>query len=121
MFSMSAHRAELLFCSLGSDRWCCLAAASERRRFWRCCTRWRRPAPHGLCYSCPDQRDKIGQDFDAAGHLSRSALDKIGLPREADVFICGPTRFMADMRAALAGFGLTPARIRTEVFSGGEP
>ena len=28
---------------------------------------------------------------------------RLGLPRDADVYLCGPTRFMADMKEALAG------------------
>ena len=53
-----------------------------------------------VCYSRPGSRDKIGEDFDAIGHLSRSAFDEVGIPREADVYLCGPKRFMADERSA---------------------
>ena len=79
--------------------------------------------PHGrsyVCYSRPGARDKIGEDFDATGHLSRSVFDEVGFPREADVYLCGPTRFMADMKEALAAFGLAPQRIHAEIFNGGE-
>jgi len=55
-----------------------------------------------VCYSRPGSRDKIGEDFNAAGHLSRSVFDEVGIPRDADVYLCGPTRFMADMKEALA-------------------
>jgi ferredoxin-NADP reductase len=55
-----------------------------------------------VCYSRPSSQDKMGQDYDAIGHLSRSVFDEVGLPREADVYLCGPTRFMADMREVLA-------------------
>ena len=48
-----------------------------------------------VCYSRPGSYDRIGEDFDAAGHLSQSSLEKVGVPREADIYICGPTRFMA--------------------------
>ena len=61
--------------------------------------------PHGrsyVCYSRPGSLDKMGEDFDATGHLSRSVFDEVGVPREADVYLCGPTRFMADMKEALA-------------------
>ena len=60
---------------------------------------------HGRCYVCysrPASRDRMGEDFDATGHLSRSVFGEIGIPREADVYLCGPDRFMADMKAALA-------------------
>jgi ferredoxin-NADP reductase/MOSC domain-containing protein YiiM len=45
-----------------------------------------------VCYSRPDPRDKVGEDFDATGHLSRSVLDDVGVAREADFYLCGPTR-----------------------------
>jgi ferredoxin len=79
--------------------------------------------PHGrshVCYSRPDPRDKIGKDFDAAGHISRSVFDGIGVPRDADVYLCGPNHFMADMKAELSSFGVALERIYVEMFNGGE-
>ena len=71
-----------------------------------------------VCYSRPDSRDKMGEDFDATGHLSRSVLDEVGVSREADVYLCGPTRFMTDMKEALATVGVAPERIHVELFNG---
>src|SRR4029077_15573546 len=71
-----------------------------------------------VCYSRPGSHDKVGEDFDAAGHLSRSVFDEVGVPREADVYVCGPTRFIADMRKALATLGVAPERIHVEIFNG---
>ena len=62
----------------------------------------------------------MGEDFDAIGHLSRSVFDEVGVPREADVYLCGPTRFMAEMKEALATLGVAPERIHVEIFSGSE-
>jgi ferredoxin-NADP reductase/MOSC domain-containing protein YiiM len=73
-----------------------------------------------VCYSRPGSGDKMGEDFDAAGHLSRSVLDKVGIPREADVYLCGPTRFMADMKEALAALDVASDRIHVEIFNGSE-
>jgi len=73
-----------------------------------------------VCYSKPDSRDKIGEDFDATGHLSRSVFDEIGVARETDVYLCGPTRFMSDMKEALVAFGVAPQRIHVEIFNGSE-
>ena len=78
---------------------------------------------HGRSYvsfSRPELADRLGTDFDAAGHLSRAEFDKVGLTPDADVYLCGPSRFMADMRAALAEFGVRPDRIHVEIFNGGE-
>ena len=33
-----------------------------------------------VCYSKPGSSDKMGEDFDAAGHLSRSVFDEVGVP-----------------------------------------
>jgi MOSC domain-containing protein YiiM/ferredoxin-NADP reductase len=73
-----------------------------------------------VCYSRPGSRDKIGVDFDATGHLSRSVFDEVGVPREANVYLCGPARFMAEMKETLATLGVGPERIHVEIFNGSE-
>jgi ferredoxin len=80
--------------------------------------------PHGrsyVCYSRPGSTDRMPEDFDATGHLSRSVFDEVGVPREADVYLCGPIHFMAEMKAALATSGIAPERIHVELFNGSEP
>jgi ferredoxin-NADP reductase/MOSC domain-containing protein YiiM/ferredoxin len=72
-----------------------------------------------VCYSRPGLRDRIGEDFDAPGHLSRAVLEGVGVPREADVYLCGPPLFMAEMKEALATLGVPPERINVETFYGG--
>jgi ferredoxin len=62
----------------------------------------------------------MGEDFEAVGHLSRSVFDQIGVPKEADVYLCGPARFMADMKPALAAVGVAPGRTYVEIFNGSE-
>ncbi|MET4804632.1 MOSC and FAD-binding oxidoreductase domain-containing protein [Bradyrhizobium sp. LB11.1] len=74
-----------------------------------------------ICYSKPAPRDRLGEDFDAPGRLSQSTFDNVGIPHDADVYLCGPARFMADMKQALATFGIVPDRVHVEVFNGGEP
>ena len=73
-----------------------------------------------VCYSRPAPRDRMGEDFDAAGHLSRSTFDLVGIPRAADVYVCGPAPFMAEMKEALANLGVGPEQIHIEIFNGGE-
>jgi hypothetical protein len=113
-----------------------VAAPSTREVLWLHAARDRQHHPfasevrrlipalaHGhsyICYSRPGSRDKVGQDFDAAGHLSRSAFDEVGVPPEADVYLCGPTRFMVDMKEALADLGIVQERIHVEIFNGSE-
>ena len=112
------------------------AARSTRQVLWLHAARDRRHHPfaaevrrlvlaltHGrsyVCYSRPGSGDKMGEDFDATGHLSRPVFDEASVPREADVYLCGPTRFMADMKEALATLGVAPRRIHVELFNGSE-
>jgi len=74
-----------------------------------------------VCFSRPGSLDKIGEDFDAKGRLSRSMFDAAGVPRDADVYLCGPNRFMADMKEELSAFGIEPQRVHLEIFNGSEP
>jgi ferredoxin-NADP reductase/MOSC domain-containing protein YiiM len=90
--------------------------AAEVRRLMLALTR----GGSHVCYSRPGSRDKMGEDFDATGHLSRSVVDEVGAPLEADVYLCGPTRFMAEMKVALASLGVAPERIHVEIFNGRE-
>jgi ferredoxin len=73
-----------------------------------------------VCYSRPDSSDQLGEDFDATGHLSPSVLDQVGIPPKADVYLCGPTGFMAEMKEALATVGVPLERIHVELFNGSE-
>jgi ferredoxin len=62
----------------------------------------------------------MGKDFDANGHLERSIFEAIGLPQDADIYLCGPTRFMADMQQTLKVLTVASQRIHVEIFNGGE-
>src|SRR5690348_7432263 len=78
--------------------------------------------PHAhrhICYSSPGPGDLAGRDYDTAGRLSAPVLAGLGLPRDADAYLCGPPAFMAEMSAALAAEGVDAARIRTEIFGAG--
>ena len=112
------------------------AAGSARQVLWLYAARDRQHHPfvtevrglvrtlaHGhsyVCYSKPGAHDQIGADFDATGHLSQSVFDTVGLSREADVYLCGPGRFMTDMEQALAAWGVARERIHLEIFNGGK-
>jgi ferredoxin-NADP reductase/MOSC domain-containing protein YiiM len=78
------------------------------------------PARSYVCFSRPAVADRLGTDFDAAGRLSRAVFEEAGVTPEADVYLCGPTSFMADMRAALTELGVRPDNLHLEIFNGGE-
>jgi ferredoxin-NADP reductase/MOSC domain-containing protein YiiM len=64
-------------------------------------------------YTLPRRTDR---DHDAVGRPSPQALAALGLPTDADAYLCGPASFLADLTTALTGLGLDPARVHTEVF-----
>ena len=65
MFSTSACRAAASCCNPESGRSCCSAQESARRRFWRCCTRWRRRGRRGRSCGCYQARDRQHHPFAA--------------------------------------------------------
>ena len=70
-------------------------------------------------YSAPDPEDEPGVDFDTRGRLDIAMLEQLGVPRDADFFICGPTAFMSALTAGLAAWGIPTNRIHTELFGAG--
>ena len=73
-----------------------------------------------ICYTRPGPSDKAGEDFNTTSRFSRSFFDGVGLPRDTEVYLCGPARFMADMKEALTALGVAAERIHMEIFNGGE-
>ena len=72
-------------------------------------------------YSSPDAEDRPNVDFDAPGQLNMQALQQLGVPREADFYICGPSTFMHDLTVGLAAWGVAADRIHTEIFGSQPP
>ena len=111
------------------------AEASPREVWWLYGARDRREHPfaeetrtllkalaHGhshIRYSSPGPEDRPGVDFDARGRLDMRVLQELGVPRNADFYICGPSAFMSDLTAGLAAWGVAPSRIHTEIFGAG--
>ena len=69
-----------------------------------------------VAYSRPAANDHQGVEYAVQGRLSAKLINNLGLPRDADAYLCGPVSFMADLRAALTSYGLDPARIHIETF-----
>ena len=80
--------------------------------------------PHGkshINYSRPGPQDRPGVDFDASGRISIDACEKLGVPRDADFYLCGPAGFMHDLSAGLAAWGISDHRVHTEIFGPEKP
>src|SRR5262249_24636216 len=55
-----------------------------------------------IWYSRPGAADREGRDYDAPGRLSIRLLGELGVPRDADFYICGPPSFLSDSSTGLA-------------------
>ncbi|HEV3019569.1 MAG TPA: MOSC and FAD-binding oxidoreductase domain-containing protein [Burkholderiaceae bacterium] len=72
-----------------------------------------------IWYSRPAADDRQGREYDATGRLGIEVLDRLGVPRGGDFYICGPSGFLGDLRTGLAAWGVPADRIHAELFSGG--
>jgi ferredoxin-NADP reductase len=45
-----------------------------------------------------------------------TTLEQLGVPREADFYLCGPAGFLVSFIAAFKNWGVEPQRIHNEVF-----
>jgi ferredoxin-NADP reductase/MOSC domain-containing protein YiiM len=70
-------------------------------------------------YSKPASTDRQGVDYAAAGRLSADPVRRLGLPTDADAYLCGPAAFMDSVTAALVDYGLDASRVHTEIFGSG--
>jgi ferredoxin-NADP reductase/MOSC domain-containing protein YiiM len=80
--------------------------------------------PRGRSYvqfSNPRPEDVPGVRFDAPGRLEMAVLEHLGVSREADFYLCGPTAFLRDFTAGLAAWGVARERVHTEIFGAGKP
>jgi ferredoxin-NADP reductase len=72
-----------------------------------------------ICFSAPLPSDRAGDDYTHQGRLSADVLTGLGLPPDAEAYVCGPVSFMADVRTALTAAGIAADRVRTEAFGPG--
>ena len=79
-----------------------------------------RNARSHILYSRPDPGDSPGRNFDAVGRLTLPVLVGLGVPREADFYICGPESFLAGFRSGLKQWGVAPRDIHSEAFGPAE-
>lgn len=81
----------------------------------------RLPGSRGfVLYSKPAAADRRGEDFDATGRVTSPLLEELGVPRDADVYLCGPPGFLQELSAGLVASGFAPERVHTEIFGPGK-
>ena len=69
-----------------------------------------------IVYSRPAAIDQVGADFDAPGHIDTALLEKIGVSKGSDFYLCGPSSFLQNMRDGLRGWGVLAGNVHTEIF-----
>jgi ferredoxin-NADP reductase/MOSC domain-containing protein YiiM len=69
-----------------------------------------------IVYSRPAASDKVGVDFDASGHIDAALLERIGVSRDSDFYLCGPSSFLQNMRDGLRNRGVLAENVHTEIF-----
>ena len=69
-----------------------------------------------IVYSRPAAIDQVGADFDAPGHIDAALLEKIGVSRNSNFYLCGPTSFLQNMRDGLGKWGVLVENVHTEIF-----
>jgi ferredoxin-NADP reductase/MOSC domain-containing protein YiiM len=69
-----------------------------------------------IVYSRPAAIDQVGTDFDAPGHIDAALLEKIGVSRNSDFYLCGPSLFLQNMHEGLRNWGVLAENVHTEIF-----
>jgi ferredoxin-NADP reductase len=69
-----------------------------------------------IVYSKPEAGEQPGVDFDAVGHVDAALLEKLGVSRESDFYICGPPSFLQSMGDGLLKWGVSAERLHAEIF-----
>jgi ferredoxin-NADP reductase/MOSC domain-containing protein YiiM len=108
------------------------SAASRRRIWWIYGARNRAEHPFAkesrgllqtlvngrshIVYSKPDAGDEPAVDYDSVGHVDPPLIDRLGVTRDADFYLCGPPSFLRDLTAGLKTWGVDATRIHEEVF-----
>ena len=75
--------------------------------------------PHShshIRYSAPRPADRLAVDFDAPGRLDMHAIEGLGVPHDADFYLCGPSAFMNGLARELGNWGVAASHIHTEIF-----
>jgi ferredoxin-NADP reductase/MOSC domain-containing protein YiiM len=69
-----------------------------------------------VAYSKPAPGDRLGDDYDAPGRLSLEVLQRLGVPSQADFYLCGPPPFLRSFTRDLGSWGVVGGRLHREIF-----
>ena len=69
-----------------------------------------------VVYSRPAPSDQLEVDFNASGHVDAALLEKLGVPRKSDFYLCGPAAFLQTMKEGLTSWSVPPENVHMEIF-----
>jgi ferredoxin-NADP reductase len=69
-----------------------------------------------IVYSRAAATDRAGVDFDASGHIDVAMIERVGIPRNSDFYLCGPSSFLQSMQEGLQNWGVPAKQVHTEIF-----
>jgi ferredoxin-NADP reductase/MOSC domain-containing protein YiiM len=69
-----------------------------------------------IVYSKPGPGDELAVDYDSVGHVDTPLLLRLGVTRDADFYLCGPSSFLEQLTEGLRKWGADATRIHLEVF-----
>jgi len=78
-----------------------------------------RQLSHGrsyIVYSRPGAKDQLEMDFDLAGHVESTLLQRIGVSPNSDFYLCGPLSLLRNMRDGLRNWGVLAKHVHMEIF-----
>ena len=67
-------------------------------------------------FSRPAASDQLGRDYEEKGRIDIALLERLGVSRTSDFYLCGPGDFLAGLTTGLARWGVDESRIHTEIF-----
>ncbi len=69
-----------------------------------------------IVYSRPAAADQLEVDFDTSGRIDIALLEKIGVPRDSDFYLCGPSSFLQSMGEGLRNWHVPAENVYMEIF-----
>jgi ferredoxin-NADP reductase/MOSC domain-containing protein YiiM len=69
-----------------------------------------------VVYSDARSSEPAEGHFDARGRFDLDALTRLGVPTEADFYLCGPVGFIQDLTRSLLSLGVASSRLHSEIF-----
>lgn len=67
-------------------------------------------------FSRPGRDEHQRRDFEEPGHLDTPMLEKLGVPKSGEFYLCGPGGYLASLSELLLAWGIENTRVHIEAF-----